>query len=212
MRVTVKIHVANTGASTLNVNGLGAKSIKKSNGNNVASGNLKANSVYTFVYDGTANFILQGEGEVGTATASDVLVGKTFPGEDGLITGIMADRGAVVITPSKTDQVIQAGYHSGSGKVAGVPVPADKVLTGTTIAGTDGTMPNRGAGGIVTPGTTNQTKATGYYSDVITILGDPELLSGNIRFGINLFGVDGSLKEGLNTLKGLRLVMQITIS
>lgn len=57
----LKINVDNTGASTVNVNGLGAKPIKKANGADVGSGNLKAGSVYTLVYNGT-NFILQGEG------------------------------------------------------------------------------------------------------------------------------------------------------
>ena len=70
--VAVKINVQNTGVSTINVNGLGAKSIKKANGNDVASGNLKAGSIYTLRYNGT-NFILQGEGgEYGTALPGDV--------------------------------------------------------------------------------------------------------------------------------------------
>src|SRR5690554_598252 len=49
----------NTGAVTINVNGMGAKPIKKPNGNDLAAGNLKAGSVYTVRYNGT-NFILQG--------------------------------------------------------------------------------------------------------------------------------------------------------
>lgn len=61
MAVTVKINVDSTGSSTLNVNGLGAKPLKKANGNDVT--NLKANGVYTFRYNAsTGNFILQGEG------------------------------------------------------------------------------------------------------------------------------------------------------
>ena len=63
MCVAVKINTTNTGASTLNVNGLGAKPIKKPNGNDVGAGNLKAGSIYTFRYNATTgNFILQGEG------------------------------------------------------------------------------------------------------------------------------------------------------
>ncbi|MFD3260832.1 hypothetical protein ACE3MQ_19750 [Paenibacillus lentus] len=90
LRVTVRINAANTAAATLNVNGLGAKSILKGNGNAVAAGNLKANSVYTFVYSGTA-FILQGEGgEYGTAVASEVRSGKTIGTESGLVTGTFA--------------------------------------------------------------------------------------------------------------------------
>jgi len=61
MAVAVKINVANTSTSTINVNGLGAKAIKKANGTDVGAGNLRAGGIYTLRYDGTA-FILQGEG------------------------------------------------------------------------------------------------------------------------------------------------------
>ncbi|WP_106766821.1 phage tail protein [Paenibacillus faecalis] len=90
LRVTVKINAANTGSATLNVNGLGAKTIKKSNGKTLSSGNLKKDSIYTFVYDGVSSFILQGEGgEYGTATAADVADGKTIGTENGIVTGTL---------------------------------------------------------------------------------------------------------------------------
>lgn len=90
IRVTVKINVASTGAPMLNVNGLGPKPVLKTSG---SSASFKQDGVYTLVYDGTA-FILQGEGgEVGTATAGDVLSGKTFSGEEGLIEGTMPKKG-----------------------------------------------------------------------------------------------------------------------
>ena len=54
----------NNGPVTININGLGAKSIKKPNGNDLAPGNLKAGSVYTVRYNGT-NFILQGSDSSG---------------------------------------------------------------------------------------------------------------------------------------------------
>lgn len=66
----LKINVDNTGASTVNVNELGPKAIKKANGADVTSGNLKSGSVYTIVYNGT-NFILQGEG--GELSDADLL-------------------------------------------------------------------------------------------------------------------------------------------
>ncbi|OME06188.1 hypothetical protein BSK60_32810, partial [Paenibacillus odorifer] len=89
LRVTIKAHAATTGPVTLNVNGLGAKSIKKPNGNNPP---LALGGVYTVVYDGTA-FILQGEGgEYGTATAAEVLAGKTIGTDNGLVNGTMPDR------------------------------------------------------------------------------------------------------------------------
>lgn len=61
LRITIKINATNTGAVTIIVNGLGAKSVLKSNGNAITANALRANSVYSLVYNGTA-FILQGEG------------------------------------------------------------------------------------------------------------------------------------------------------
>jgi hypothetical protein len=89
MAVTVKIKTTNTGASTLNINGLGAKTILDSHGNALAAGKLKAGLPYTFRYNGT-NFILQGEGgEYGTATQADVLNTVTFGTEQGPKQGTM---------------------------------------------------------------------------------------------------------------------------
>lgn len=80
---------ANTGAVTLNINGLGAKAIVKNGGVALSAGNLKAGGVYTVLFDGTS-FILQGEGgEYGTAIAADVLTGKTFGTENGIIPGTL---------------------------------------------------------------------------------------------------------------------------
>jgi hypothetical protein len=94
LRITIKINAANTGAASINVNGLGVKSLLKPNGNALISGSLKVNSVYSFVYNGTA-FILQGEGgEYGTATANDVRSGKTIGTENGLVNGTLVPYGS----------------------------------------------------------------------------------------------------------------------
>jgi hypothetical protein len=50
---------ANTGASTLNVNGLGAKSLLKQGSLALASGDIAANTMLNLVYDGT-NFVITG--------------------------------------------------------------------------------------------------------------------------------------------------------
>lgn len=92
MALAFKNVTQNTGAVTINVNGLGAKSILKSNGSALASGNLKANSVYTIRYNGS-NFILQGEGgEYGNVTPDKVLAGTTFGTEDGVKAGALAPK------------------------------------------------------------------------------------------------------------------------
>ncbi|OME03363.1 hypothetical protein BSK54_07875 [Paenibacillus odorifer] len=159
LRVTIKAHAATTGPVTLNVNGLGAKSIKKPNGNNPP---LALGGVYTVVYDGTA-FILQGEGgEYGTATAAEVLAGKTIGTENGLVNGTMPDRtragdsltyttalsakgdglGSLVMEP-------QTGYYAsglnsgGFGTLLSIDpnyVPAS-ILSTKTVFGVQGSVP-----------------------------------------------------------------------
>jgi hypothetical protein len=120
MALAVKINVQNTGASTLNVNGLGAKPIKKANGNDVAAGNLKAGGIYTLRFDGV-NFILQGEGgEYGTAGPAQVLTGYTIGTENGIVSGTMPNRGnvgTINLTSKGASYTIPAGYHNGNGKV-----------------------------------------------------------------------------------------------
>lgn len=87
MLVAFKNTTASTASTTLNINSLGAKAIVKANG--TAVNNLKANAIYQLRYN-SVNFILLGEGgEYGTATASDVLVGKTFGTENGLVSGVL---------------------------------------------------------------------------------------------------------------------------
>lgn len=120
MALAFKNAVLNTGAVTINVNGLGAKTILKSNGSALASGNLKANSIYTVRYNGT-NFILQGEGGGGTAAAADLRAGKTASVDLGDIVGSMADITLNGKTTEITDQngeiTIPAGYSDGTGKI-----------------------------------------------------------------------------------------------
>ena len=142
MAVAVKINVDNTGASTINVNSLGAKPIKKPNGNDVSAGNLKVGSIYSMRYNGT-NFILQGSDAAGNAIPGDVLSGKTFSTDaDTGLTGTMPDRGTVNITPSTVDQAIAAGKHSGSGVVSGsANLVAGNILKDVNIFDVIGNVP-----------------------------------------------------------------------
>lgn len=131
----------------------------------------------------------------GNATSAQVLTGTTFSA--GAITGAsgaMPNNGTVTITPSGSTQTIAAGYHNGSGTVPAVVVPAANVLTGTTIAGTPGTMPNRGTVNI-TPSASNQAIAAGYHNGSGIVAGDADLISSNIRNAINIFGITGNLIE-----------------
>lgn len=56
----VKFTNANTGASTLNVDGLGAKNIYKSISTPLVSNDIPANSIIEMVYDGTSFLVIGG--------------------------------------------------------------------------------------------------------------------------------------------------------
>lgn len=101
---------------------------------------------------------------VGTAAAADVLSGKTFSSNAGLgVTGTMADNGAVSITPAVSAQAIAAGYHNGSGSVAGdADLAASNIVSGVEIFGVTGTV---SAGLPAQPLKTGQTTAYGAGSD-----------------------------------------------
>jgi hypothetical protein len=115
MAISVKINSDSSGPATLNWNGKGAKAIKRANGNDAV---LKANAIYTMRYNGT-NFILQGEGASGDATASDLLSGKTADTDAGPITGTMPDRAGdtVALSSSITGTTLKLkaseGYRDG---------------------------------------------------------------------------------------------------
>jgi hypothetical protein len=204
MAVSFKNAVLNTSSVTVNINALGAKALIKSNGTAITGGLLKANSIYTIRYNGSA-FILQGEGgEYGTAIATQVLTGTTIGTDAGIVSGTMPNNGTINFTPSASAQTIPAGYTSG-GTVAGVYVPATYVLSGTTIAGVAGTMPSYGSqslsatnvavdggGGIYLNG------PDGHYQVATSIAAwDGDFAPSNIRNGVSIFGVTGTLTPRL---------------
>lgn len=112
MGIVINVGVANTGASSINWNGLGVKSIVDSKGAALISGKLKVGGRYTLRYSSSAgNFQLQGEGgDYGTATQDKVLTGSTLGTEIGVIPGTMPDRGVFNLPLGAT---VLTGYYSG---------------------------------------------------------------------------------------------------
>ncbi len=124
MSLRFKNTTANTGAVTLNINGLGAKPIVKNGGTALSSGNLKAGGVYTVAYDDT-NFILQGEG--GGAVIKSVQRGyAVIPS-----TGTSVDMSLNPVDRSKT--IVNISYETradrGGAVLPRAQLTADNVLT-----------------------------------------------------------------------------------
>lgn len=77
-----------------------------------------------------------------TAAPGDVLAGKTYY-KDLKQTGTMPNRGTAYVSPSSSQQTLPAGYYSSIVTYA-VSFDPSKLLSGTSVAGTGGTMPSRG--------------------------------------------------------------------
>ncbi len=117
-QLKIKAVANNTGNLTINVDGQGTKPALKFDGTQLAAGALKKDKVYDWYYDTASGgrFFLIAKAS-GTAVVGDVLAGKPFSNDDGEQIGTMIDRGAMVFTPSVSQQTIPAGYHNGGGRV-----------------------------------------------------------------------------------------------
>lgn len=138
----------------------------------------------------------QGGGS-GTAVITDVLAGKTFTNNnDSDLVGTIPSKTAQTYTPSTSVQTVASGqYLSGVQTISAVSVPVANVLAGTTIAGTAGTMPNRGSYRLATA-LHNQTVAipAGYHDGTGYIwYYDANHVASNIKLNVNIGGVVGTL-------------------
>ena len=152
MGIVVKINVANTGAATVNVNGLGAKPMVDGKGNTLTSGKLRLNSTYSLKYNSTSgNFILQGSDSSGNATPADLLAGKTASTDAGDIVGAMPNYSGtmqpaqlVEVKPDTTPGVLmlhpKPGYYDAVGNVAAYDpnFVAANIVSGKSIFGLAG--------------------------------------------------------------------------
>ena len=159
---------------------------------------------------------------IGNATSDKILSGYTAYVKGNTITGSIPSKGATTYTPGTVNQTIASGqYLSGAQTIKGdANLVAANIAKGKSIFGISGTYTsdaNAVAGNILsgktayvngskitgtisskgaatyTPGTSNQTIASGQYlSGAQTIKGDANLVAGNIVKGKTIFGVTGT--------------------
>jgi len=160
----------------------------------------------------------------GTAVAADVLATKTFSNSSANgMTGIMPDNAAVTITPGATAQTIPAGYHNGSGTVAtDANLVTGNIKNGVNIFGVNGKtevvdtteaaspaaatdilngkkafvngLPVIGSLATQTVSNTTVSQPAGNYAAFNLSTVDTDLASGNIKSGMDIFGVAGDSK------------------
>jgi hypothetical protein len=98
---------ASSGASTLNVNGLGAKNIKKKNDQDIAAGDIEQNAIVSVIYDGTSFQMLSQLGTSAGSMSSFTLTGDSGSNqtvEDGNTVDIAGGTGIDTVVGS-TDTV-----------------------------------------------------------------------------------------------------------
>ena len=127
-----------------------------------------------------------------TATAPDILRGKTAYGASGKLTGTMPMVEAA--TPSisvNSSGLITATTIQNTGYVASETKSATQQLATQ-------------AGRTIIPGTTQQTAvASGRYTtQAVYVDGSPNLIASNIKSGVNIFGITGTLSSNQFDWKG----------
>ena len=147
-----------------------------------------------------------------TAAASDILSGKTAYVKGSKVTGNIATKSASNLTASGSVVTVPSGYYStqatksvtsATQATPAITVNASGLITATATqtagwvaAGTKSATKQLAfqAAKTITPGTTNQTAvSSGYYTGgVITVKGDSNLVAGNIKSGVSIFGVSGT--------------------
>lgn len=147
LRIAMKVVNANTGASTINVNSLGVKSIKRPNGDDPASGDLIAGAIVMLQYDGTNFQILGYTGaDITAAAASATAAAASASSASGSATSAASSASAASTSASAASTSAAAAAASAvdaASAVNGVKVSSDdttpgdvetKVLPGTGIA------------------------------------------------------------------------------
>lgn len=147
----------------------------------------KSNNPNQLYRAGTGISVITDKSNFGDATAADVASGKTFTSSAGLkVTGSLSE--VTQATPGisvSSSGLITASVTQSGGIVTAGTKSATKQLT-TQAAKT------------VTPGASSQTAVNSgvYTTGAVTVSGDSNLVAGNIKSGVSIFGVAGSLTSG----------------
>lgn len=131
--------LVNTGACTVNVSGLGAKSIKTVDGSDPTAGDIPANKSLLLQYDGT-NMILMAGGSYVARTGNSTITGNITLTGNQTISGTLAVTGALTGTSMDAKGDVAGETWSGTQNFTGATITAATQTTGdstTKVATTE---------------------------------------------------------------------------
>lgn len=152
--VKVRIHAANTGASTLNLNGLGATAIRLLNAA-LAGGELAANATYILIYDGTYWQIIGGGGSGGSGGSVAIGDITDWPaGVDATEVGYL--NGVTSAIQTQLDSKAASSHTHAASAITSGELALAQGGTGADLSATGGSgqyVKQNSAGGVLTVGT-----------------------------------------------------------
>ena len=155
-----------------------------------------------------------------TATADKILSGYTAYVDDDKITGTMSNRGSLSVTP-RTNSLSYAGGYYSSINIGAVTASIDSniiasnIKQGVTILGVTGNLISDDIERIIetiTPSSTSDIVRTNRFYDRLTVQKvtsniDSNIQPANIKSGVTILGVEGTLEQDVNYQAGTLTVL-----
>lgn len=187
--VLAQVHNTNTGATTININSVGAVAVTKFGATALAAGNLVANRSYLLWYDGSEFQVLNP-----TLLASDIPTTGTITSGDWCVGAASSVINCTVTPITNTNQLTNgAGFITGNQTItlsSDVTGSGTTAITTTISAGavTLAKMANLAADSIICNNTgSGATPIACTVAQVNTLLGDATLSGNNTFTGTNAF-------------------------
>lgn len=168
-RIAFFPNATNTGACTLNINSLGAKSILRQDGSALIAGDIVSGQLLEVYYDGT-NFRINGSSAATNANFTGTVTANAFVGNGAAVTNVNAAK----ISGIDLTGLVQVGRQviAGNGLSGGGDLSSDRTLSiGTPTTITTSTTNSVGAG-------THSHAMTLAASDISTALGYTPSMNG----------------------------------